>query len=405
MEKLMMSQKLFFIIGLIAPLVATSAIKPINKFVSNRTFIDEKLNNKETAKEPLIRVLLQKGLDELIISGRDIVVKNGPKNLGSGKSIKFNCLSTQKASRAGKKVLFASLSSPTGIIKINNQQYRGDVSIVADHLNNKCDVINQLPLEDYVASVLPHEMNKAWPIEALKAQAVAARSYALYKVRSGSKLQQFHDLESSEKNQVSGSLVDIDIVTRKATRETKGEILIDHTGSPIPVFFHAACGGRTWVPHQVWTNSVNGYTSRPCICHERKDQGWERVIEWKELFGFLKWNKEKNNLYFDEIKNVSSGNFKTSPDDARYPTLSIFYKERGAVISKSMFRRFFGREKVPSNNFKVVKRPNGLALEGKGRGHGVGMCQIGALDFARKGWNYKQILEHFFPEHKLSKIF
>jgi stage II sporulation protein D len=385
------------------PAFAVAAIRPGNRIDEGNKLAKQ---SGEQNKIPKIKVLLEKGLEELIISGRDILFKDNRTKRESnlqGSKVKFNC-NTSASAQTGK-VLFASLSSPAGIIKINDLHYRGDVAILADYTNNKCEVVNELPMEDYIASVLPREMNKSWPLEALKAQAVAARSYALYKIKGAQKRDELYHLESSEKHQVSGNLKDMDEVTRRAAKETLGEVLTDLRGEPVPVFFHAACGGRTWVPHQVWSNPVDGYSSRPCICHHRPDQGWKRTIDWKELLGFLKWNKDKQNIYFDEIKTVTSGNVKTGPDDSRYPTLNLFYKEKGASITKSMFRRFFGRDKIPSNNFKVTMNQRGLALEGKGRGHGVGMCQLGALDFARKGWSYKKILQHYFPGHELTKVY
>ena len=121
-------------------------------------------------------------------------------------------------------VLLASLSSNTGIIKWGDTQYRGDLKIVTNSNNKSCDLINEISMEDYIATLLSKEMNAKLPVEALKAQAVAARTYAVHKIKTNRKVE-FH-LENSERFQVNGSLNDETQKQLKPRMIPKGLVLI-----------------------------------------------------------------------------------------------------------------------------------------------------------------------------------
>src|SRR5690606_26776420 len=100
-----------------------------------------------------------------------------------------------------------------------------------------CDLVNSISLENYISTLLSKEMNGTWPVEALKAQAVAARTYAFERVKRGAGMElneKLYHLESSEKDQVSGSFMDITEKTVLATRETNGEILVGPSGKVAP---------------------------------------------------------------------------------------------------------------------------------------------------------------------------
>ena len=166
-----------------------------------------------SAAVPNVKVLIAKSLQMVQAEGVDLHRKNSLSNksnqiLGRSK-IKFNCINKAK-SNLSRPVMLASLSSPTGLVKLNEKHYFGEVHLTSSHQgSNKdgCDLINEVPIETYLSSLLSKEMNALWPLEALKAQAVAARSFALDKIRTNVK-DSFYDLESSEKDQVSGSFFD-----------------------------------------------------------------------------------------------------------------------------------------------------------------------------------------------------
>ena len=124
----------------------------------------------------------------------------------------------------------ASLSSPTGLISWGKQKYKGELQLLTNPGQESCDLVNLVPMEAYLTTLLSKEMNGTWPVEALKAQAVAARTYAYDRIKKGMGVEsqdKLYHIESSEKDQVSGNYSDITQKTLQAARETEGEILVD----------------------------------------------------------------------------------------------------------------------------------------------------------------------------------
>jgi stage II sporulation protein D len=368
---------------------------------------------------PRIKVLVQKSLKRVFISGTDISRKfhfnNLTKVFSGRKSIKFNCHKLEGKFRESKPTLLASLASQTGIITVGKQKrkkYKGSLHIVAAEDSRSCNVISESSLEDYLPSLLSKEMNGSWPIEALKAQAVAARTYALHKVKSkqvslNAGYKTYYDLESSEKHQVSGGYFDSTKSTRMATEITSGYILVDRKGEMSPLFFHAGCGGRTLVPQEVWQNKVNGYKSVQCTrCHRKRKNSFSNRVAKKKIINFLRWAKKMGHIK-ESIIVESRSELHFLKDYSYGRKVRLYIDNELLVLKKSLLRRYFGRVIVPSNNFKVSFNTSGqyLSLKGKGYGHGVGMCQLGALEMAQKGSSYEQILSHYFPNHRLKKIY
>ena len=196
---------------------------------------------------PQIKVRIAHSKQKVLVSGLDLNRYIWPKKswrvYKGQKKIQFNCKS-KKSLRNKKPIRLALVRSKAGFVSINHEKYQGKFHIQTSENFNGCDVINELSLEEYLSTLLPKEMNSNWPIEALKAQAVAARSYAHFKIETNqvSKTKGFvtnYDLESSEKHQVSGSYHDATAKTIRATRETRGEILTLQNNKITPIFFHS----------------------------------------------------------------------------------------------------------------------------------------------------------------------
>lgn len=362
-----------------------------------------------------IRVRVIDSIKRVGISGKNMTrnlrfQKDVKKVLGPS-LVKFNCQGQSK-NKNNRPILFASLSSNLGNLDVNGETYKGKIHILAHQGKDNCDVVNELSMEDYISSLLSKEMNSKWPIEALKAQAVAARTYAVHKIHSKqvSKVaghEAYYDLESSEKHQVSGSKKDITNKTKRAASETAGEVLVTSSKSKLtPIFFHASCGGKTNLPEIVWDNFVDGYQSVSCDrCRRSTKNSYGKKISQKRFKQFLNWIY-KNNLDFKGEKvNLNDVDIAIAPDSQKYNSLKVYLDDNVMIISKPLLRRYFGRVLVRSNHFKLEMTKNEFIITGKGNGHGVGMCQVGALDYAQLGWNYKKILAHFFPEHEIAKVY
>ncbi|MDA9189665.1 SpoIID/LytB domain-containing protein [bacterium] len=356
------------------------------------------------AKSSEIRVRVQKNLKSFEISGLDLSKKSYSKDsehfYPGEKSIRFHCTSKSSKAFQGSKRLF-SLSSPSGMITINNTRYFGRVDVISAQNKRACDLVNIVSIEKYISTLLAHEMNASWPLSALKAQAVAARSYALYKIKSRQVSRSlgkeaYYDLESSEKHQVSGNLSSVTQRTSRAARETSGEVLVDQVGRLKPIFFHARCGGQTFKPRDIWGNSVGAYSRVKCSSCKKSHKGhWKYYLTSNQLHKFISWATKRSFIKKETIR--------IAEDEINRKFVRIYHGTEVFEVKKIKFRRYFGRVKFSSNLFKLKPYLSGLVVTGKGLGHGVGLCQIGALNLAHSGSRYKKILKHYYPLFKVSR--
>jgi len=367
---------------------------------------------------PKIRVRIAKEQKSVLITGQNLLRRNlvdtggGSKLFPGHKSIKYNCQRLGYHYKEKRKpVLLASLAGSNSLLTLQTNTYKGELLIMTSPMQDSCDVVLETDLELYISQLLTKEMNKEWPIEVLKAQAIAARTYAYHKMESKQVNRKMgyevhYDLENSEKHQVTGDYLDRNEKTDRAAKATKGYILLTKKGNLTPIFFHAKCGGRTFLPNTIWTNRVEGYQSVPCpYCDLRGTPPWKALISTKKLNSFLNWASKKNHVK-GVVENSKDQLPYIAPDRVANRKLRIYRDGQPYLVAKSLFRKYFGRFKISSNNFMIKKlNETQYTVAGKGLGHGVGMCQIGALDLARKGWGFKRILTHYFPGHKLRKVY
>lgn len=363
---------------------------------------------------PSINIKIASSLKQVKVSGTDIenkieITKNKKVYAGT-KTLKFDCLPilSQVKNNSIKSIHLASLKSKAGIMNWNSGGYDGKLNVILSKEGNGCDLINEISLERYISLLLTKEMNHRWPIEALKAQAVAARSYAYHKMTSdqvskSKGYKTFYDLENSEKHQVNGTFFDERKSTILASKKTFGEILTLSDGKATPIFFHSKCGGHTFRPSQVWKNKIAGYKSVQCkYCKSHGQKDWRVDVSPKELISVM--DKTLRDFHSDKI--TSSNRFiKIIPDKKENSLLRLYDGDKLKNVKKSRLRVKLGFKKAKSNNFKISKDKKGLFLKGAGYGHGVGLCQYGAYEMAKQGFSYKQILKHYFPNHRLRSIY
>lgn len=363
---------------------------------------------------PSINIKIASSLKQVRVSGTDIENKieiTKSKKIYAGKKVlKFDCLPilSHIKDKSANSVHLASLKSKAGIMNWNRGGYDGKLNVILSKEGNGCDLINEISLERYISLLLTKEMNHKWPIEALKAQAVAARSYAYHKMTSDQVSKNkgyntFYDLENSEKHQVNGTFFDERQSTILASKKTFGKILTLRDGKATPIFFHSKCGGHTLKPSQVWRNKIKGYKSVKCkYCRNHGQKSWRVNVTPKQLISVM--DKTLRDFHSDKI--TSSNRFiKIIPDKKVNSLLRLYDGDKLKKLKKSRLRVKLGLGKAKSNNFKVSKDKKGLFLNGSGYGHGVGLCQYGAYEMAKQGFSYKQILKHYFPNHTLRSIY
>jgi stage II sporulation protein D len=263
-------------------------------------------------------------------------------------------------------------------------EVRGDV--VVRLYKDRLQLINVIPLEDYLAAVLGSEMPVSFPLEALKAQAVAARTYALQKKLEayGSP---FH-LGSSVLHQVYGGLHREDERTRTAVLATRGEVLT-YELSPIEAYFHSSCGGHTESGQAALGRELPYLQPVECPCGRLPASRWNATLSDAEL-------------------QVALGD---SPDGFRITSRTATQRVNrvttasGASLDGATLRRKLGYTRLKSLGFDVERTTSGWRFSGRGYGHGAGFCQWGAKALADDGLAYRDILLHYYPGTELQQLY
>lgn len=359
------------------------------------------------ASVPEVKVLIAKKLKNIVVEGVDlrktIHTQNKSRQYSGRKAIAFDCRPSQKAQQLPKSpLLVASLSSPTGLISWGKNKYRGELQLLTNPDQKACDLVNLVPMEAYLMTLLSKEMNGTWPVEALKAQAVAARTYAFDRIKKGLGIDdKLYHLESSEKDQVSGTYFDITKNTVRAAKETEGEILVGPSGKITPAFFHSKCGGKTLRPDQVWGGVEEGYRSVDCkFCTKTGKKNWNLKLKGSRLKQMV--DKVLHRYYGENLK---GDDLKIMQDHPQNSEIRLYVGDRLHIIKKAYLRNLAGRDILPSNNYVMTSKNKEVLVQGQGYGHGVGLCQLGALELAKRGYDYRQILSFYFPRHKMKKAY
>lgn len=363
------------------------------------------------ANTPTIQVLVGRSLSSVKVSGENIVksYKHRPfsKKYDGSQTLTLDCKKNLNAKSWKNGPLFASLSNDQGILEWKKNKYQGEFFVVRSENKNGCDLIHEVNIDHYISTLVAKEMHKDWPLEALKAQAVAARTYALFKQKernikddSG----QLFDVESSEKDQVSGSMDDVNANTYRAAYLTQGEVLMNAKQQIPPAFYHSKCGGKTHLPEQVWGNVVSGYQSVDCpFCHNKGQPTWNSKLSLNKIGQTLLKIAWPSHPHKDLT--LDKSNFLIYPH--KKEDQIIYFKFKGQILNarKAQIRKALGREMLQSNNFTMTVNNSVVSIQGDGLGHGVGLCQIGALELAKRGYNYRQILSFYYPNFQLKNYY
>jgi stage II sporulation protein D len=281
-----------------------------------------------------------------------------------------------------------------GTLKFKGNRYRGVAKVTIDP-KGKLTLINILKLEDYLRSVVAGEVSSEWPEEVLKAQAIAARTYAYYHmVKSQDKeaditspLAQNYQGVDKEKSQTSA-----------AVEATKGEVLYYH-GYLFPAFFHSTCGGGTEFPQNVWALNFKIPEIVPCdYCKDSPHFQWDKVFSVQEI----ETKFRQAGYPMAGVQNIYPA--KISKNRSHITEIALLSAEGEKTFRINEFRRILGFNNVKSAKFKVMKKDDMVFLQGWGWGHGVGMCQWGAKTLASEEKSYRKILSYYYPDCHLKKV-
>lgn len=274
-----------------------------------------------------------------------------------------------------------------GLVWIGGKWYRGRVRVVptADGLT----AINYVDLERYLYSVVGSEMPTSWPQAALQAQAVAARSYALYKQQRAKN--PLYELGGTDAYQVYGGVAQEAPSTVAAVDATAGQVLT-YSGQIIEAVFHSSSGGHTENAGEIWSSDVPYLRGVPDY-----DQG-APVFQWLESFSRADFSTR-----IGDIGLVTELGDPRRTSWGRIVSMEIEGEDGAVTLRGSELRQKLG---LRSTRFSLEYHPESdlITATGGGYGHGIGLSQWGARGLADQGWSYDQILRHYYQQTELARF-
>ena len=330
--------------------------------------------------------------------------------------------------------------------RTEDQLFEGTMEI-RDNADGTQTAINTLDVEDYLSSVITSEMSATSSLELLKAHAVISRSWLLRpmlnKADASTKLgwsdtperrivwyerdahvgfdvcaddhcQRYEGITRRDAHPEAAKRV------REAVEATRGLVLVDPTDNDAicDTRFYKACGGRTELFENAWAPHHYRYLeSVECpYCNTRDARVLSQVLNNydQETQDFYRWTvrysadelaaiiRDRSGIDFGEILELKP--IKRGPSGRIYELEIVGSKHRMVVGKELEIRKWLSRSHLYSSAFDVERDGTDFVLKGKGWGHGVGLCQIGAAVMADKGFGYEQILAQYFPGAKLKRI-
>jgi stage II sporulation protein D len=371
-----------------------------------------------------VRVMLRQNTSDAgIVSSGPLVVRTGTSSGGmaSGSSVRIERSGSPGRARCAMEngenmeiALPCTLYSANefNIVKIDGSAYRGSVIIAPD--GPVFSLVNYVAVDDYLRGVVPLEVGRGSDdvIEAVKAQAVAARTYTYRKMQENSA--NSYDMSATVADQVYGGVAAESELCNRAIRSTRGEVMTFHD-SLIYAYYHSTCGGRTANIEDVWNKSGLPYLRSVDdgdgpYCRQSGSFFWEE--QWPlPQFSFIvnKYSREAfpQNPCRGEIREIS---LRSRFGCGRVRELCIRTSEGEFVYGGDKVRFALRRNTA---NFPILKSSlltdvsvggGTVVIRGRGYGHGVGMCQTGALGRAKNGIGYKEIVRAYYTGIELKKI-
>lgn len=307
--------------------------------------------------------------------------------------------------RLGKRTFHSFVTGGTRFraqdvpIWVNRTPYRGAIDVVPS--GGRLWIINSIRLEDYLRGVIGQEIPFNWPAAALRAQAVAARTFTLLirkQAEQRANGNPLYHLTAGTDNQVYGGMraehpaIDAAIsATHDLVLTTEGKIAL--------TFFHAASGGHTEMAHAVWPSIRAPHLQGTPVPFERRDpsQFWTSRVGLHEL-------RKKLFHAGHRVGKIISVNVSSRTPSGRAREIQIIHRNGRVRLRSSHLRKILGYTRVRSTLFTSVRKGNEVVFQGRGYGHGVGMSQQGARLMAEKGKGYTDILSFFYPGTTLQRV-
>lgn len=380
--------------------------------------------------EPSVRVGLSLGADSVVVASEDGLSVEGlvpdcELNAGPGVALTAGLSDGRVELRGpgrGAPTRFRRIvAAPAGAspVTVDGTAYRGRVELYARPPHGLV-LVNELPLEAYLLGVVPVEIGPrdATEAEAVKAQAVAARTYAVRNLGRRDSLG--FDVFGSVEDQVYGGRDVERPDASRAVRATEGRVLV-HEDEPIRAYYHSTGGGWTARVSDVWNLPDAPYLRRVSdrrpgggdYCDISPRYRWEERWTRSELEASVRRGLQE---YFGLEETEAGGAVRSvevlsRSEEGRIQRLALRTAQGRYVVTRNDIRFFLRTPDdrvLRSTRFEVVETPRdggGLTLSGRGYGHGIGMCQWGAIGRARSGEGYREILAHYYPGTELVRAY
>ena len=311
-------------------------------------------------------------------------------------------------------------AKPETIVSVNQRRYRGNISILA--ADSGVRIVNRVGVEAYLRGVVPRELGVrgARDRAALEAQAVAARSYAVARLGNTSRT---YDLTATTTDQVYGGVDAENAVADAAVAATDG-LVLTFNGRVVSAPYHSTCGGSTAAPDEIWRSESEPYLQRVSdripgtdryYCDIAPRFRWERSWRGDSLTAmverYLRSYAQVPPGPVGEVRRVdvdgktpsgrvaalwietTRGRYRLRGNDIRY----VLRSSSGELLNST----YFSPEVVSSADGRLAR----LTVRGLGYGHGVGMCQWGAVGRARAGQDFRTILRTYFPGTTVARVY
>jgi stage II sporulation protein D len=319
---------------------------------------------------------------------------------------------------AGKGAVVIHPMNTSSVVKWNGKRYRGELVITAT--DSGLLVVNELSMDNYLRGVVPLEIGSRTPAEfaAVQAQAVAARTYAYKHLTSA----RAFDMYATVQDQVYGG-VDAEKPQSDSAITTTADVVVLYNGQPITTPYHSTCGGSTASVSEVWYDQPDQPYLRPVsdkmpgtnnyYCDPSPRFSWTQSYDATSLRAVI----EKYLATYTRAPKSGLGKITDIREQGRTASGRVaalaVQTESGTYTLRGNDIRFVLRDPkgaiLNSTSFSFTRETSGgevssFTINGRGYGHGIGMCQWGAIGRARAGQNYRTILQAYYPGTEIGRI-
>ncbi|WP_288619621.1 SpoIID/LytB domain-containing protein [Mitsuokella multacida] len=295
------------------------------------------------------------------------------------------------------EVLVIRPAAKAGELSLDGRRYRGALEL--RHKGGGLTAVNIVPVDDYLRSVVPEEMPVDWPAEAIKAQSVAARSFAL--ASRGRHAGESYDLCTTTHCQLYTGTAAEKSASNAAIKATRGEVLT-YGGKPIEALFHTDSGGMTENSEDVWGSHVPYL--RAAKDTPTKTMPWTKTISRADLERKLAAKGHDigkvRSLALSPLAIGHAAKDRTA--SGRVKTMTVKGTKGTATLSGTTWRSLLG---LKSTLFDAKLTKDAVTFTGYGSGHGLGISQWGAERMAAKGKSYADILHHYYTGITLQQLY